>query len=171
MDVYKNNFKAIFRVLNNSLQTISNLFIGKSCPKQNNALNFTFYLLTFMIISSFSSCKKVEHKHIPKAVAGILDLRDWDFDKDGNIDLAGEWEYYYKGFLDDEDFDTLQSKFFLGVPGTWDNLNWNDQKMDAIAFGSYRLKIIVKQTHTNLAIKLPNQATAYKFFVNGAFIC
>ncbi len=30
----------------------------------------------------------------PVAVDGVLDLRDWDFEKDGPVDLAGAWEIY-----------------------------------------------------------------------------
>ena len=56
-------------------------------------------LFCFILIGACS-----ERKIPPKAVKGVLDLRDWDFDPstssgtDGVINLDGEWEFYWEEF-------------------------------------------------------------------------
>lgn len=42
--------------------------------------------------------------------------------------------------------------------------------MNASAFGTYRLKILIKPEQRNLSFKLPNQSTAYKLFLNNSYI-
>jgi hypothetical protein len=55
--------------------------------------------LCFFLIANCS-----ERKAPPKAVKGVLDLRDWDFDSsqdsgsDGIVKLGGEWEFYWEEF-------------------------------------------------------------------------
>jgi hypothetical protein len=56
-------------------------------------------LLYFFLIGACS-----ERKALPKAVKGVLDLRDWDFDSsqdsgsDRIVKLGGEWEFYWEKF-------------------------------------------------------------------------
>ena len=56
-------------------------------------------LLCFFLIGACS-----ERKAPPKAVKGVLDLRDWDFGSsqdsgsDGIVKLDGEWEFYWEEF-------------------------------------------------------------------------
>lgn len=35
----------------------------------------------------------------PLAKGGILDSKDWDFEKDGIISLDGEWDFYWNKLL------------------------------------------------------------------------
>ena len=36
----------------------------------------------------------------PLAVDGILDLSDWDFEKDGIVELKGEWRFVWEEFVE-----------------------------------------------------------------------
>jgi hypothetical protein len=64
-------------------------------------------------------------KPMPKAVKGVLDLRDWDFDSsktlstslgaidterngDGIVKLDGEWEFYWEEFLSLDEMEIIQ---------------------------------------------------------------
>jgi hypothetical protein len=38
--------------------------------------------------------------HVTSAVKGILDLRQWDFTRQEEIPLSGEWEIYWKALHD-----------------------------------------------------------------------
>lgn len=86
----------------------------------------TSVLLAFALLF-FCSCRQPTEKTIPTAENGILDLREWDFEKDGNVNLTGEWEFCYKAFIRGSNFDSLSSKFFLEVPGTWDKHYWKNE--------------------------------------------
>lgn len=48
---------------------------------------------------------------MPRAVQGILDLRGWDFGKDGVLSLEGEWEFYWQQLLAPGDFRNGGSDF------------------------------------------------------------
>ncbi|MCP4132141.1 MAG: hypothetical protein GY754_14310 [bacterium] len=63
-------------------------------------LTFIFLLLT--IVSVISSCSN-EYVSAPTAKNGVLDLRGWDFKKDGPVKLSGKWEFYWEQFLVHED--------------------------------------------------------------------
>ena len=54
--------------------------------------NFPYYflILTFLLIN----CKK--DVTVYKAEKGILDLRNWDPEKESVLSLDGTWEFYWK---------------------------------------------------------------------------
>jgi two-component system, sensor histidine kinase ChiS len=49
------------------------------------------FTLVILLIISCSSSSDIESS--PIAIKGVLDLRNWDFEKDGIIDLNWEWDY------------------------------------------------------------------------------
>ena len=60
------------------------------------ALFFIFFSLV-----TVSGCRHdTSRKFAPQAIKGILDLTDWDFKKDGPVQLKGEWEFFWKQHLD-----------------------------------------------------------------------
>ena len=72
----------------------------------------------FLLISSF----QIINIDSPEAKNGVLDLRQWDFDKDGQVELTGEWEFYWSTHLAPEDFaDSAkpQKTGLIKVPSVW----------------------------------------------------
>ncbi len=65
--------------------------------KKNHIILFLKFITLVLCLILFH-CAPSDKKPLPKAVKGILDLREWDFEKDGNINLDGEWEFYWKEF-------------------------------------------------------------------------
>ena len=55
-------------------------------------------LFVIIIVNIFLMSCSPNDKIPPKAIKGVLDLRDWDFEKNGVINLDGEWEFYWKEF-------------------------------------------------------------------------
>lgn len=47
---------------------------------------------------------------LPASKFGILDLRNWDFQKYGAISLNGEWEFYWMQLLEPDDFSNTLHK-------------------------------------------------------------
>src|SRR5512137_1803692 len=59
----------------------------------------------------------------PQVVHGQLDLRGWNFDRDGPVSLTGEWEFYWQQFWSAADFArhvSPEPSGYMRVP-----LNWN----------------------------------------------
>ena len=60
--------------------------------------------ITSILITLLFSCSS-ERKRPPQAQNGVLDLRNWDFGRDGNVPLDGDWQFYWNEFLKSKDFD------------------------------------------------------------------
>ena len=41
-----------------------------------------------------------ERKEMPVAIDGIIDLSEWDFEKDGIVELKGEWRFVWEEFVE-----------------------------------------------------------------------
>lgn len=104
----------------------------------------------------------------PKAVQGVLDLRNWDISSSRPISLDGEWEFYPNEFLLHEktDQDSSESGDFIQVPGNWKSHFPKEQKT-AEGYGSYRLRILInpdqRQTYS---LHLSHIQTSFELFVN-----
>ncbi len=126
------------------------------------------------------SCRPAQETIVPKAEKGILDLRNWDFgsqEKNRVINLNGEWEFYWKQFIEPKDFpiqDSNLSMNWIQVPNSWNGHNVatpnsSPQIIDGDGHATYRLKVLTHQT-SGLSTQLPTMGTAYKLFINGKLI-
>lgn len=125
------------------------------------------FLLGLLIIC-IVACK--EQKNIPQAMNGIIDLRNWDFEKDGIVRLDGEWEFYWKQFLKSSDFDTVKKKHYIEVPKPWNNYKWGNEELGYKGYATYRLKILVNDNKNDIGLKFPDQGTAFELFLNDSLV-
>jgi|GEM_PF-133282 len=127
-------------------------------------------------------------KPIPKADKGVLDLRSWDFDKDGPVSLDGEWEFYWKEFLSPVQGNPMDASplanaeiHTMVVPGVWNNFISTptdfpspQEPVGGLGFATYRIKILYdKAMNKNIerfAFKLLSQSTAYRVYANGNLV-
>ena len=114
----------------------------------------------------FSSAKKIP----PRAVKGVLDLEAWDLNKDGPVDLVGEYEFYWKRLLDSRNFadeDPTRQPDFINVPGYWNDFESTGEKLTGDGYATYRLKVLLNTCDQSLALKVLDMSTAFTLFVNG----
>ncbi len=112
-------------------------------------------------------------KKMPVAVKGILDLRGWDFDKDGPVKLDGDWEFYWKQLLSSDDFkknNSSPTRLFLSVPALWYKSSAGGKKLPDDGFATYRLIILLNPISKNQAIKFNAINSAYRGYAEGVFI-
>jgi two-component system, sensor histidine kinase ChiS len=119
-------------------------------------------LATFAVIAGIiNSASKVSNanKPMPVAVNGTIDLSEWDFEEDGMLKLDGDWEFYESQLLSPDDFASkeLMDKKLLSVPG-----NYGDE-----GYGTYRLKMILKDHKQVYSIKIDFLQSAYKLWAGG----
>jgi predicted carbohydrate-binding protein with CBM5 and CBM33 domain len=59
-----------------------------------------------------------------QAQKGVLDLRTWNWTKNGISDLNGEWEFYWKSLYTPSSFDSakIEPSAYSKVPGFWNSL-------------------------------------------------
>ncbi|HWI47356.1 MAG TPA: ATP-binding protein [Rummeliibacillus sp.] len=120
-------------------------------------------IFLFTIISSFNYFNIFEPKG-PDAKNGVLDLSHWDFEKNGNVNLDGEWQFYGGDLITpDKNLHTFNEYTHklttIHVPG-----NWNDQKN--CKFGTYRLLIKLPKNGT-YGVKTDTIRNSSRLFMNG----
>ncbi len=106
----------------------------------------------------------------PKAINGVLDLREWDFAQDGYIELAGEWEFYWQQLIEPEAFKQQampQMTALKKVPGNWSKVTQNEEPLPGEGFATYRLKILLKEASPHLVFRIEPVNTSHRFYVNG----
>ena len=131
------------------------------------------FALTFIFFSmvTVSACRNdIPASITPEAIEGILDLTAWDFEKDGPVQLKGQWEFFWQQHIDPQEFSksTAPRKTgFIRVPGYWNNYEINGVVLSGEGYATYRLSVLLdEQTHP-LALRLMEVSTAYTMFVNG----
>ncbi len=110
----------------------------------------------------------------PLAENGVLDLRQWDFQKDGVIPLNGQWTFYWQELLEPSDFEKEEEPpGFIGmltVPGRWDGYESNRGTLPGSGYATLRLQIRVGSTSEPFALKIPDMATSYKMWINDRIV-
>ena len=107
---------------------------------------------------------------MPRAVRGVIDLRAWDFEQDGPVELNGEYEFFWQQHLNPADFAGRSGPItsnFISIPGYWKGMETDTEKLSGHGFATYRLRILLKGGDQALALKLFHIGTAFTIFLNG----
>ncbi|KAA3660848.1 MAG: response regulator [Calditrichaeota bacterium] len=102
------------------------------------------------------------------ASQGVLDLRNWNFESEGIVDLSGEYKFYWQQLLTPTDTQNVhQPSSFMHVPDTWNGKRIDGTSLPGQGFATYKLKILLQNNNTPLAFKFLDMATAFTFYCNG----
>lgn len=124
----------------------------------------------FIIIISLNL---LSQNQTPIAEKGVIDLRNWDFVQNGNVELKGEWEFYWNKLYVPEDFENQvhTPDAYMNVPSSWTGTLVNNKPLPDTGYATYRLVIfITPNTSENYMIKLGEVLTAYKAWWNNKTI-
>jgi signal transduction histidine kinase/CheY-like chemotaxis protein len=132
-------------------------------------------LLLVLIIAIFVvGCNQEHHSEgiAPKAVNGTLDLSDWDFKKNGPVDLRGEWEFYWEKLYEGIEpglGSTISPDTMLPVPRTWKGIEFLDGRvLEKHGYATLRLTVRLPETEarsTPFRLYLRRARSAYKLQV------
>jgi len=115
------------------------------------------------------------HCESPKAVKGVLDLRNTDISGNFNLMLNGEWEFYWNRMLRPHNFKsgaTPIPDYYGIVPSYWTAYPADMVKTGKYGFATYRLQIILPPgEHGSLSLELPVFDSSYDLYINGEFSC
>ncbi len=131
----------------------------------------TGFLLLLILLCGFVSCRGPSSPE-PSARRGVLDLTDWNFEKDGNIKLNGEWEFYWQKFLEpqpDKDKQVQQKPdLYIEVPSVWNKAVINGKPLKGSGYATYKLTILLPENinEVPLAIRTRDESTSYKLYAN-----
>jgi signal transduction histidine kinase len=130
-----------------------------------------FFIILSICLIVLSSCgQETTGRKQPVAKNSVLDLRGWNFDKDGIVNLNGEWEFYWNEFISPDDFKKKGFKKqsgYMSVPTIWDDFIFQGKKVEGAGYATYRVRINLDNPNQILALKLLPVSTAYKLWING----
>jgi serine phosphatase RsbU (regulator of sigma subunit) len=125
------------------------------------------YLIFIVLSIILFGCKtENERKKSPEIKNGFIDLSRWNFTEDGSVELRGEWNFYWSRFLNQQELNKL-SPTPLKVPGTWNNLVINNNKLSGKGYGTFHTRCIIPRTEHHFGIKLMTTFTAANVYLNG----
>jgi len=145
-----------------------------------------FHFILIISLSFISFCAPT-YKVPPKAVKGILDLREWDFsspmadskiaisNQQGIIHLDGEWEFYWEEFPSIDPSGLLhlpiEKKDFIQAPKDWNgyvyknNPSQDEKVAEGKGYATYKLKITTSEI-ASLTMRVPHMGTAYELYID-----
>lgn len=125
--------------------------------------------IIFIVLPLCSCSKKTDHKSIT-ANSGVIDLKNWNFDADGNINLDGKWQFYWNKLLSPKDLKNnfVKATGYYPVPMYW--TKYEGLHLPAKGFATYRLKIKTNGKLQTLGLKAPEIYTEFKLWINGKLI-
>jgi len=129
-------------------------------------------LVTVCLNMLLSSCSDAPSRQSPEAHKGRLDLSAWNFEKDGEAKLDGEWEFYWNQLLKPEDFvrrNSLPLPKNIKTSDTWDEHVENGKAIGNAGFATYRLVIRAK-SEASLALHLPVIYSSNKVWIDGRLL-
>jgi PAS domain S-box-containing protein len=127
-------------------------------------------ILVVPLLLFTSACHSIQdEKTPPKAVKGILDLTQWDFEKDGPVHINGEYEFYWEQHLQPSDLSGPSNGpyGFVLVPGFWSQQLSGGEKPPGQGYATYRLRVLLGSVQKSLALRIQDMGTAFTLYVNG----
>lgn len=137
-------------------------------------LNIIFLFIVHFF--GFLFCNYSEKK-IPIAERGTLDLRNWNFENDGNVLLDGEWEFYWLKKPEGKD-NYLPSQYleYIIVPSSWNDhiykkidSNGEPSKVypSGLGYATYSLQVTMPENRNlDFAIRIPDEGTVQQLIIN-----
>lgn len=127
-------------------------------------------LLLLGILILVAGCAgKTSGKRAPIAEKGVLDLRQWDFVQDGSVQLRGNWKIFWRQLLEPGEIAESDQKkdIFFNVPGYWNGKEIAGQVQDGNGYATFRVKLLLSPGANDFALRVPEQSSAFKLFLNG----
>jgi PAS domain S-box-containing protein len=152
------------------------MLMSRACHEDNRGplirLNIGCAFLFFVLLPHvvFMCNSNASAKKSPEAINGVMDLRKWDFKTDGPVDLAGNFEFYWKKQFIPSDFsgeETPRKTGFMKVPGYWNRRINGERRFPGVGYATYRVKVLLGHQWTSLALRILDMGTAYTIYVNG----
>ncbi|WP_036584042.1 sensor histidine kinase [Paenibacillus darwinianus] len=124
-------------------------------------------IVALFILTGISGCGNAEGTERRSAEGGVLDLRQWNFDRWGLAPLSGEWTFYPNKLLKPSSSDN--GGIAVYVPNSWNNYDRKLGYANGTGYGTYRLTVLLDGDEPTMSVRIPNLYTSYRLWVNGKF--
>ena len=140
--------------------------------KRNLSSGNVLFLAAVILFCLFQDAQASE----PSSRKGIIDLRNWNFSKEGVVELNGEWGFYpFKYYTPGQLFTGKDSNpIYVSVPGNWKEYSTGKNKMPSFGYATYRVKLVLNDIYLSpkqsLALKLSDIFSAYKLWIDTTLV-
>lgn len=145
--------------------------VFKNLKSKHKLLIFTIYFVCILLIPIAMIRPSIKNKEV-QGYKGRFDLINWDFYKQGIVELNGEWEFYWKQLLQPSDFsgNNLKPSTYIQLPHPWNKLKIGDETLGADGYATYRALIETDYKDGIMGLEIENIPSAYVLWVNGELI-
>jgi len=130
--------------------------------------------LLVMVLAAVSCTRDLSVREQPAVVKGTMDLRDWDFSRDGPVYLSGDWRFVWNRLLSQRENDSEEPlEEYMEVPGIWNGRIVSGHPIPAYGCASYLLKVLLPARARDgggvdkLGVKVQDMGTAFALYING----
>ena len=106
----------------------------------------------------------------PHAVKGVIDLREYNFQANGPLELKGEFEFYWNQIINPAVQDEAGEMIYINVPGSWHRMKKEHPEISRFGFATYRLMILLPAQINEIAFSISDVHSASGYFLNGKAI-
>ncbi|MBF9014049.1 MULTISPECIES: diguanylate cyclase [unclassified Oceanispirochaeta] len=124
---------------------------------------------TFFLISSCSS-DRFPPLEVEQAQKGVLNLQNWDFEENGNINLEGEWAFWWKEILEPEKVDSFDRALFVNVPEIWTSYEIDKKNLPSEGYATYSLQLFPPDKSQIYGLFIEGEGSAYALWLNGSLL-
>ena len=104
----------------------------------------------------------------PRAEQGVLDLRTWDFDRDGTLELNGQWEFHWQEFQTAKSkVDHFEEPAYMELPGTWLGQDYRGKTLGPDGYATYRLTVLLPDDPVDLGVRARRVQSAFRLLIHG----
>jgi signal transduction histidine kinase len=129
-------------------------------------------IVAILILLALAGCVR-EGRTVPVAHHGVLDLTGWDPDRDGPVELNGEWAFYRGKLLDPAALAGTtpdKAEDFLALPASWNGETAAGRDIGTVGQATLRLRILPGPGTSRLGLRLFYIKAAYVLWVNGTVL-
>lgn len=132
-----------------------------------------FFLLLCVVAVIVGVHSQGQDPRPPRAIQGVFDARERNFDQQAALKLNGEWNLYWQRFVDPASFSGAvppKPDGTMSVPGSWDGSEFNGEKVDGKGYATLHLRVLVPPFGAPLGLRLNAFFPSNRIWVNGQLL-
>lgn len=151
--------------------SISIKMLGEVAHSMKLSKHFLWFASLILIVLLLSGSLFISKSNSPEADKGLLDLSRWNFERDGNVKLDGQWEFYWNKLLKYKNIQKEKPNTYVKVPSTWNEYSLNGKNLSGEGYATYKLHIKTElPVGTMLGFRIYTFSSAYNLYINEKLI-
>lgn len=126
-------------------------------------------LIAIAVVAELYIHASVSYVSTPHAQGGVLNLAEWN--KNSAFEVTGEWEFYWDKLLTGAQLESGAEAFgIVEAPGEWNYYETKSEKLPGFGSATYVLRVEGAQPGTEYGLRIQNEASAYKLYIDDTLI-